>query len=217
MSRNTRWCKSRPLCGVHFYVIFILHVIWCCRQVSEGCSSVCFSLHGSSTADIRTRRVCIAVAVLTGGAGKHLLWQQLWEWKHFQTHLHRIPFLNLILLAHQIVFKRDFLFQEWCIRPEIKAHTHKNPNKVLNVCGVYSAEMHVVSAGWLLSLSQPLMSLNEQCGFPVRTFRDSAVAQAVSARPQQPTATRSLSFVPYSEPLKSVAERPLGNSSSALL
>lgn len=36
-------------------------------------------------------------------------------------------------------------------------------------------------AGWLLScvLAQPLMSLNEQCGFPVRTFRDAAVAQAV--------------------------------------
>ena len=52
---------------------------------------------------------------------------------------------------------------------------------------VQLSEMSVVgdgwslSAGWILSyvLAQPLMSLNEQCGLPVRTFGDAAVAQAV--------------------------------------
>lgn len=29
-------------------------------------------------------------------------------------------------------------------------------------------------------LAQPLMSLNEQCGFPVRTFRDAAVTPTVN-------------------------------------
>lgn len=49
---------------------------------------------------------------------------------------------------------------------------------------VQLTEIHVVRAfyaGWILSylLAQPLMSLNEQCGLPVRTFGDAAVAQAV--------------------------------------
>lgn len=43
-----------------------------------GRSSVCFSLHDSSTSPNRAR-VCIAVAVLAGGAGKRPLWQQEWE------------------------------------------------------------------------------------------------------------------------------------------
>lgn len=34
-------------------------------------------------------------------------------------------------------------------------------------------------AGYCRVLAQPLMSLNEQCGFPVRTFRDAAVPPPV--------------------------------------
>lgn len=60
-------------CSMLFSAMFIIRCCWQVElQSSEGCCWVAFLLHASSMPD-RTLHVCIAVAVLTGVARKHLM------------------------------------------------------------------------------------------------------------------------------------------------